>query len=295
MAREIAEWIAALIAVNVMRAVSQYADYVRQACASGADAIVMGAGLPLDLPDHRGRLPRRRADPDPVGRARRSGAAAQEVDAQGSPARRHRDRASAPCRRAPRRGQGRGSRPIRASISHAVLPGCHRSLYRELGIERGRSIPLIAAGGINSARDRYARCFALGASAVQLGTAVRRDRAKATRTTCSSEGAGRGRPEDIVTFMSVAGLPARAVRTPWLETYLEPQARTPAGQGRRRSSEHKCTLAWDCLIQCGFRDGVAKFGQYCSPPVIPAQAGIQSGGGRCDVRCWTPAFAGVTE
>jgi sulfur-oxidizing protein SoxB len=30
-------------------------------------------------------------------------------------------------------------------------------------------------------------------------------------------------------------------------------------------------------------------------PVIPAQAGIQSGGGRCDVRCWTPAFAGVTE
>ena len=30
-------------------------------------------------------------------------------------------------------------------------------------------------------------------------------------------------------------------------------------------------------------------------PVIPAQAGIQSGGGGCDVRCWTPAFAGVTE
>ncbi len=30
-------------------------------------------------------------------------------------------------------------------------------------------------------------------------------------------------------------------------------------------------------------------------PVIPAQAGIQSGRGGCDVRCWTPAFAGVTE
>jgi hypothetical protein len=29
-------------------------------------------------------------------------------------------------------------------------------------------------------------------------------------------------------------------------------------------------------------------------PVIPAQAGIQSGGGSRDVRCWTPAFAGVT-
>ena len=40
-----------MIAVNVMKAVSAQADYVRVACESGADAIVMGAGLPLDLPD----------------------------------------------------------------------------------------------------------------------------------------------------------------------------------------------------------------------------------------------------
>ena len=40
-----------MVAVNVMRAVSQYADYVRKSCESGANAIVMGAGLPLDLPD----------------------------------------------------------------------------------------------------------------------------------------------------------------------------------------------------------------------------------------------------
>ena len=40
-----------LIAVNVMRAVSQYAAYVRQACESGADAIVVGTGLPFDLPE----------------------------------------------------------------------------------------------------------------------------------------------------------------------------------------------------------------------------------------------------
>src|SRR5690625_4265102 len=39
------------IAVNVMKAVSAYPDYVRQACLSGADAIVVGAGLPLDLPE----------------------------------------------------------------------------------------------------------------------------------------------------------------------------------------------------------------------------------------------------
>ena len=42
---------AGLLAVNVMRAVAEYAAYVRQACRSGIDAIVVGAGLPLDLPE----------------------------------------------------------------------------------------------------------------------------------------------------------------------------------------------------------------------------------------------------
>ena len=40
-----------LIAVSVMKALSAYEAYVRQALASGADAIVVGAGLPLDLPE----------------------------------------------------------------------------------------------------------------------------------------------------------------------------------------------------------------------------------------------------
>ena len=40
-----------MIAVNVMRAVASYAESVRTACESGADAIVVGAGLPLDLPE----------------------------------------------------------------------------------------------------------------------------------------------------------------------------------------------------------------------------------------------------
>ena len=39
------------LAVNIMRALPHYADQVRQACISGANAIIMGAGLPFDLPD----------------------------------------------------------------------------------------------------------------------------------------------------------------------------------------------------------------------------------------------------
>ena len=40
-----------LIAVNVMRAVSDYAAYVRVSLEAGSDMVVVGAGLPLDLPD----------------------------------------------------------------------------------------------------------------------------------------------------------------------------------------------------------------------------------------------------
>lgn len=47
-----------LIAVNVMKAVESHAALVRQACESGADAIVMGAGLPLDLPEMTAEHPK---------------------------------------------------------------------------------------------------------------------------------------------------------------------------------------------------------------------------------------------
>jgi nitronate monooxygenase len=59
--------------------------------------------------------------------------------------------------------------------------------------------------------------------------------------------------------MSVAGLPARAVRTPWLARYLE-KLPTLQAQARKRGA---CLLAWDCLETCGLRDGIAKAGQFC--------------------------------
>ena len=65
--------------------------------------------------------------------------------------------------------------------------------------------------------------------------------------------------EDIVEFMSVAGLPARAVRTPWLDQYLKklPYLEAKAKQRKR------CTLAFDCLEVCGLRDGISKMVQFC--------------------------------
>ena len=241
------------IAVNVMRAVSQYPDYVRTACASGADAIVVGAGLALDLPELARDWPRVALVPI-VSEARAAALIA-------------------------RRWQRRGRSPDAIVVEHPRYAGGHlgatrleevddarfdfervlpeiRAALHDAGLDPGR-IPLIAAGGINSPqRVRAAR--EAGAAAVQVGTPF------AVTEECDAHANFKrvladARPEDIVVFMSVAGLPARAVRTPWLAHYLEKEV-TLRKRAKKRS---QCTLAWDCLTHCGLRDGLAQAGQFC--------------------------------
>ena len=69
----------------------------------------------------------------------------------------------------------------------------------------------------------------------------------------------KAKPEDIVEFLSVAGLPARAVRTPWLDKYLRI---LPILQ-ERAHVKAKCNMSFDCLQHCGLRDGNASMGQFC--------------------------------
>ena len=55
-----------------------------------------------------------------------------------------------------------------------------------------------------------------------------------------------------------AGLPARAVLTPWLSRYLSSEARL-----QRRAKVRECLEGFDCLQSCGLRDGIARIGQFC--------------------------------
>jgi nitronate monooxygenase len=135
-----------------------------------------------------------------------------------------------------------------------VVPEIRAALH-EQGLDAER-IPLIAAGGVNSP-ERVAAALAAGADAVQVGTAF------AVSEECDAHPnfkrvLAEATPEDIVVFMSVAGLPARAVRTPWLAGYLEKLEAL-----KRRARVRACTLAWQCLAQCGLRDGNPSMGQFC--------------------------------
>jgi nitronate monooxygenase len=241
-----------MVAVNIMRAVAEYANYVKQACESGSDAVVVGAGLPLDLPELTAEHPNVALIPilsDVRGIAlimkkwMRKNRLPDAIVIEN-----------------PKFAAGHlgAARPEDVDAPHfafpAVLEGT-AELFKELGIERER-IPLITAGGVHT-HEQVKELFAMGADAVQLGTAF----------AVTEEGdahinfkkiLAEAKPEDIVTFMSVAGLPARGVRTPWLANYLEKEEKL-----MRKAGPKQCTVGFDCLHQCGLRDGIAKSGQFC--------------------------------
>ena len=243
-----------MVAVNVMRAVSEYVACARQACESGADAIVMGAGLPLDLPEITAGFPNVALIPilsDIRGIALlikkwlRKGRLPDAIVIE------H-----------PRFAGGHLGAAKVSDLSDSrfdfetVLPGT-MAAFRELQIDPA-TMPLIPAGGINNPQ-RVRELFALGASAVQLGTpfaVTQEGDAHPTFKQVLAE----AEPDDIVTFMSAAGLPARAVRTPWLANYLKRAEKLSIAAAEKA---HKCTLAWDCLLSCGLRDSLPKAGQFC--------------------------------
>ncbi|MEW5968074.1 MAG: nitronate monooxygenase family protein [Pseudomonadota bacterium] len=243
-----------LVAVNVMKAVADHADYVRQACASGAQAIVMGAGLPLDLPEMTEGYPDVALIPI-LSDARGVAIVLKKWMRKGR-------LPDAIVIEHPRYAGGHLGAPNPADLENEkfdfaqVLPGIFQ-LFDELGIAR-EQIPLIVGGGINT-HEKLLAALALGAAAVQIGTpfavTVEGDAHPNFKRVLAE-----ARPEDIVTFMSVAGLPARAVKTPWLANYLRREAKL---QGCAKADPDRCASGLHCLTQCGLRDGIAKAGQFC--------------------------------
>jgi len=240
-----------LIAVNIMRAVSEYASYVRQACESEADAVVVGAGLPLDLPEltegYKTAIIPILSDVRGIGLILKKWMRKNRLP-------------DAIVIENPKFAAGHLGAPTADALNNPnfafnnVLEGTLQ-LFKDMGLEK-ENIPLITAGGIHS-HEQVLQLMGMGANAVQLGSAF----------AVTEEGDAHpnfkkvlveAKPEDIVTFMSVAGLPARAVRTPWLANYLEKEEKL-----QRIAKKRPCTVGFDCLASRGLRDGISKHGQFC--------------------------------
>lgn len=241
-----------LIAMNVMRAVSEYVAYVKRSLEAGLDAIVVGAGLPLDLPDLACEHPKTALIPI-LSDARGVQLLLRKWE-------RKRRMPDAIVLEHPRLAGGHlGAAKVEDLDDprfefQRVIPETVEAL-RAAGIER--DTPIIAAGGIRSLAD-IRRVVSLGASAVQLGTPF------AVTTECDAHPAfkhvlAEATEDDKIEFVSVAGLPARAVNTPWLQAYLKVQGRLQAVVHAKK----RCTKVFDCLAQCGLRDGKVGWGQFC--------------------------------
>jgi nitronate monooxygenase len=250
-ARELAQG-AGLLAVNVMRAVSDYAASIKTALEAGIDAVVVGAGLPLDLPDLAKDHPKAALIPI-LSDARGVSLVLKKWE-------RKQRLPDAIVIEHPRHAGGHLGAARIADLNDPrfefenVLPAV-RQLLRDAGVEG--QVPLIAAGGIRRCED-ILRVQALGAEAAQLGTAF------VATEECDAHPEfkrvlAQARDEDLVELTSVAGLPARAVLTPWLKKYLGAESRLQAVA----QVKSRCTLAFDCLQQCGLRDGLKGWGQFC--------------------------------
>jgi nitronate monooxygenase len=241
------------IAVNVMKAVDRHADMVRQSCESGADAIIMGAGLPMDLPemvkgyeDKVALIPilsEERGVRAVLKRWMRKGVLPDAIVIE-------HPRYAGGHLGAPRPEEINDPKFDFKRVLHEI-----RDVFEQLKIDH---IPLIPAGGINSF-DKIKELFHLGASGVQIGTPF----------AVTDEGDAHpnfkkvlleAKPEDIVTFMSTAGLPCRAVLTPWLKKYL---AREKVIRARATPERATCAVNFECLTFCGLKSGDSSAGQFC--------------------------------
>lgn len=240
------------IAVNVMRAVDRYPELVKQACESGANAIIMGAGLPFELPELTKDYPEVQLIP----------ILSEERGV----------------RAVLKRWLRKGVLPDAIVLEHPRYAGGHLGAPKPEDIDNPRfdfkrvlaeipkvfeqlkldPIPLLPAGGVNSFA-KIKELFSQGASGVQIGTPF----------AVTEEGDAHrnfkkvlleAKPEDIVTFMSTAGLPARAVLTPWLKKYLEREERV---RSRATPDKGKCAVWFECLTHCGLKDGDPGSGQFC--------------------------------
>jgi len=241
-----------LLAMNVMRAVSDYTAYVKRSLEAGIDAVVVGAGLPLDLPELASDHPKVALVPI-------------LSDARG-------------VQLVVRKWERKKRMPDAIVLEHPAYAGGHlgaarvedlhdprfdfeRSIPDTLAVLRNAGIesttPVIAAGGIRTLAD-IKRVQGLGAAGVQLGTpfavTIEGDAHPEFKRVLAE-----AREEDKIEFTSVAGLPARAVATPWLKAYLKALPRLQAVA----HAKQRCTKAFDCLAQCGLRDGKADWGQFC--------------------------------
>lgn len=228
-----------VVGVNIMVAMTDFANLVRTAIANKADIIFSGAGLPLNLPSFLTEGAKTKLAPI-VSSARALKVICRRwlneynylpdaVVVEGPKAGGH-------------LGYTRAQIDDPAYSLEAIVPEVVATV-RELEATHDRKIPVIAGGGIYTGEDIY-HIFSLGADGVQMGT-----RFVATEE-CDASPAFKqsyidARPEDIELIQSPVGMPGRAIRNTFLDQVKEGLKRPKA-------------CPFNCIKTCNY-----KVSPYC--------------------------------
>ncbi len=204
-----------IIGVNVMVAMSNFADMVRTAVAERADIIFSGAGLPLNLPSFLTEGAKTKLAPI-VSSARAAKLLCQKWFAE------YNYIPDAIVVEGPKAGGHLGYKNEQLTDEHFALEALVPQIVEEVHrfeAEHGCHIPVIAGGGIYTGEDIY-RIMELGADGVQMGTRF------VTTDECDADPAFkesyiRAQETDIEIIQSPVGMPGRAIHNSFLDRVKE--------------------------------------------------------------------------
>jgi nitronate monooxygenase len=220
-----------LLGVNLMVVLTHFPDLVRTVIDEGIDVIFSGAGLPLNLPAYLKEGARTKLVPI-ISSARAAHLICQKwlLKFNYLP--------DGFVLEGPKAGGHLGFKAEQIDDPRFALENLLKevlAVLRPIEETHGRSIPVIAAGGIYSGADIY-NTLQLGASAVQMGT-----RFVATHE-CDADEAFKqayveAKEEDLVIIQSPVGMPGRALRNDFINSLAA---------GAKKS--FKCT--YQCVKSC---------------------------------------------
>ncbi len=256
-----------VIGVNIMVALTNFADMVKTSIASKADIIFAGAGLPLDLPSylHKGA----KTKLVPIVSSTRAALLICEKWIKN-----YNYVPDAIVLEGPKAGGHLGYKAEQISDTDYSLEEILPDLVMNIGkveADTNRKIPVIAGGGIYNGEDMM-RILDLGASAVQLGTKF------VTTNECDASESFKktylkAKESDIEIIKSPVGLPGRAIASEFLRRVRE-------GLEKPKSCPFHCIKTCDyqkspyCIIIAlynAFRGNFKKGYAFCGSNAFKAE------------------------
>lgn len=221
-----------IIGVNVMVAMTNFADMIRTSIAEKVDIIIAGAGLPLDLPSFLKKESVTKLVPI-VSSARAARVICEKWKSN------YDYLPDAVIVEGPKAGGHLGFKEEQISDENFTLEKLVPEIVTELKtfeVKYDQPIPLIAAGGIYTGRDIH-EILKLGASGVQMGT-----RFVTTHECDASEGFKQSylnaEEKDIEIIKSPVGMPGRAI----LSNFI---AKVREGKKQPGKCPYKCIKTCD--------------------------------------------------